>query len=97
MEILVMSFASGLPLEEVYSKFQQRAEKFRKVKGLLQKYYIHDKSTGEVGGVYLFDTRENLVAFRNSDFPRNTRGAYDVPGTPTFRELEVVHTLYDTT
>lgn len=92
-----MLFTSELPIKDVYAKFRERAEKFRKVKGLLQKYYVHDEKNGEVGGIYIFDTKENLEAFRNSDFPKNTRDAYQVLENPSIRELEVVHTLYEGT
>lgn len=95
MEILVVLFTSGLTIEEVYAKFEQRAEKFRRVNGLLQKYYVHAKSTGEVGAIYIFDTKQSLEAFRSSDLPKDTREAYKVLEDPSIRELEVIHTLYD--
>jgi len=44
MELLVFLFKSGLPLEEISATSEKRADKYRKVKGLIQKYYVQDKS-----------------------------------------------------
>ena len=60
MEIYFTLFKSGLPNEEVLKKFEERADKYREVKGLIQKYYVHDESSGEFGGIYVFDSKENL-------------------------------------
>lgn len=57
-------------MREVLELFNKRADKYRKVKGLLQKLYIHDESTGDVGGVYVFDSKESLEAYRNSDLAK---------------------------
>ena len=60
VEIFLTLFKSGLLQEEVLKKFDERAYKYRQVKGLLQKYYIHNESSDEFGGVYVFDSKENL-------------------------------------
>jgi len=71
VEVLVVLYKSGLPLKEVFELFDKRADKYREVKGLLQKLYVHDESTDHVGGIYVFDSKENLEAFRNSDLAKS--------------------------
>jgi len=70
MELLIFLFKSGLPLEEISATSEKRADRYRKVKGLIQKYYVQDKSTGHVGGVFIFDSKQSLQAFRNRSWLR---------------------------
>ena len=67
MELLIFLFKSGLKFNEIVATSEKRADQYRKVKGLLQKYYVQDESTGQVGGVFVFDSKENREAFKNSD------------------------------
>jgi heme-degrading monooxygenase HmoA len=95
MEILLVLFKSGLAEEEVVKKFNERAYKYRQVKGLEQKYYVHDESSGEFGGVYIFDSKENLEAFRNSDLAKSIGDAYKYLEPPTGKVLNVNLVLYE--
>ena len=45
MELLIFLFKSRLPDEEIINIAENRAIKFGKVKGLLQKYYVSDDKT----------------------------------------------------
>jgi len=95
MEVYLTLFKSGLPKEEVLKKFEERADKYRAVKGLIQKYYVHDESSGEFGGVYVFDSKENLEAFRDSDLRKSIGDAYKFLEPPTKRMFEVNLVLYE--
>lgn len=95
MEILLVLFKSGLPINEVQRLFNERAEQYRGVKGLLQKLWVHDKSTGHVGGIYVFDSRENLEAFRSSDLAKSIGDAYKPVEPPTRRVFDVILALYE--
>jgi len=95
MEALVFLYKSGLTKEEVLAKFKQRSDKYRNVKGLLQKLYVQDKSTGKVGGIYFFDSKENLEAFMNSDLEKSIGQTYKFVESPSITKLEVVNMLYE--
>jgi heme-degrading monooxygenase HmoA len=97
MELLLILFRSGLPQEEVVRNFKERANKYREVRGLVQKYYLHDESSGEFGGMYLFDSKENLEAFRNSDLAKSIGTAQRTPEPPTRKVFTVNHVLYEDT
>jgi heme-degrading monooxygenase HmoA len=95
MEILLVLFKSGLPKEEVLKRFEERADKYREVRGLLQKLYVRDESTGHFGGVYIFDSKESLEAFRNSYLAKSIGDAYKFLEPPTRRVLNVTLVLYE--
>jgi len=95
VEVLVFLYKSGLPMEEILKRFKKRSDKYREVKGLLQKLYVRDKSTGHVGGIYVFDSKENLEEFRNSELAKSIGGAYKFLEPPTTRVLEIVKVLFE--
>ena len=93
MELLIFLFKSRLPFEEVVAASERRADRYRKVKGLIQKYYVQDESTGHVGGVFIFDSKESLKAFRDSELAKSTGEAYKFLEPPTTRVLEIAKEL----
>jgi Putative mono-oxygenase ydhR len=95
MDIFLTLFKSGLSKDEVLKKFDERAYKYREVKGLLQKYYIHEELSNEFGGVYVFDSKENLESFRNSDLAKSIGDTYKYLETPTRKVFNVNLVLYE--
>ncbi|MHA1915355.1 MAG: YdhR family protein [Promethearchaeota archaeon] len=93
MEILVFLFRSGLSMEELMKVSKTRGERFKKVKGLIQKYYVSDKESNRIGGVYLFDSKKNLKAFRNSELSKTTPEAYQFLDEPYVKILDVLRPL----
>jgi hypothetical protein len=81
-------------MNEVLELFNKRADKYREVKGLLQKLYIQDESTGHVGGIYIFDSKASLEAFRSSDLAKSISDAYKFVEPPTRRVFTVVLELH---
>ena len=76
MEIMVILFETGLNLEDLARTSNERYPKFKEVKGLVQKYYMSDANSNKVGGVYVFDTKENMDEFLKSDLSKSTSEAY---------------------
>ena len=93
MRLLIFLFKSGLAFEEIAKTSEERAESYRKVPGLVQKYYVLDKSTDQVGGVFVFDSEENLKAFRESELAKSTGEAYKFLERPHTRALEIAEVL----
>ena len=69
------------------------SQQYLQVEGLIQKYYVMDKSTGHVGGVFIFDSKESLRAFRDSELAKSTAAAYKFVEPPTTRALEIAKVL----
>ncbi|MHA2392851.1 MAG: YdhR family protein [Promethearchaeota archaeon] len=93
MEILVFLFRSSLSMDELMRISQERSKKFQKVEGLVQKFYVSHKESNKVGGVYIFDSKESLIAFRESDLSKSTAEAYKFIEPPEIKVLEVMKNL----
>jgi heme-degrading monooxygenase HmoA len=93
MIIQVVAFASGLSIEDAQRVMAERAPQYRALPGLLQKYYVRDPATGELGGISLWDTAESLRVFRASDLARTIASAYRVVGQPRVATFEVLFPL----
>lgn len=84
---------SGLSDEEAMAVLRERAEAFRELPGLVQKIYGRDAETGEICGVYLFESQAALDAFRMSELAGATREAYQVQSGRVER-YDVLFTLH---
>lgn len=91
MEVVFVTFESELGQEALEETLRERAEKFRGVDGLVQKFYLQDEETGRVGGFYLFDSEEARDAFFASDLRDTIGDAYAVRGEP---EVATYHLLF---
>ena len=78
MEIVFITFESELGLELIEARFRARAQKFRDMDGLLQKFYVHDEGSGRVGGIYVFDSEASRDALFESDIHAKLRDGSDV-------------------
>jgi heme-degrading monooxygenase HmoA len=93
MIIRLVKFKSALSDAEVLKLYDHRAPRYRELPGLLQKYYIKDKHTGEHGAVYLWDSMQSMEESQNSELSRSIRGAYKIIGEPRIEVLDLVYTL----
>ncbi|WP_380675854.1 YdhR family protein [Salinigranum sp. GCM10025319] len=76
MEVVFVTYESGLSVEEIESLFRERAANYRDMDGLVQKCYLHDEESGRVGGVYVVDSPEARDALFDSDVHASLRDAY---------------------
>jgi len=91
--VLLVRFKSPLPLDEVVKVANSRADEFRALPGLTQKYYVRDKATGEIGGLYLWDSEEAFDDYRSSELRATIAKAYRVEGAPRLDVLDVLMPL----
>jgi hypothetical protein len=75
--ILFIRITSGLDAEEFERRLLERRPRFRDVPGLLQKVYGRDSATGDVCGIYFFESRKALDAFRETELARTIPAAYE--------------------
>ena len=80
--ILLVKFKSPFSLEEVIKVVDSRIDKFRGLKGLQQKYYLQEPSTQEYAGLYLWESKEDFLAYRDSELRRTIAKAYQTEGEP---------------
>jgi len=64
---LQVRFRSKLTLDQVMKIMDERSPEFRALEGLHQKYYLQDAATGKHAGLYLWESKEALTAYRDSE------------------------------
>jgi hypothetical protein len=75
--ILLVRIKSDLDAEEFDRRLLERRPRFRDVPGLAQKIYGRDDATGDVCGIYFFESDEALAAFRETELARTIPDAYE--------------------
>jgi hypothetical protein len=75
--ILYVRVKSGLDRAELERRVLERRPRFLEVPGLIQKIYGEDESTGEMCGIYFFEDRAALDAFRKSELAKTIASAYE--------------------
>ncbi len=81
--------------DEVMQRFEERSDRYREVPGLLQKkYYVHFPETGQFGGVYVWENREALQAWQDTNLAGTLAETYQVTDGPTTEIAEVMLVLH---
>lgn len=93
--VLLVRFRSRLGFDEVMRIVEERAPEFRALEGLRQKYYLQDAATGDIAGLYLWDSAEAFDAYRQSQLRATIAEAYQAEGEPRVEVYRVVKTLRD--
>lgn len=91
--ILLVKFKSALSLEEVEKVIDSRIDQFRALKGLQQKYYLQDPATQEYAGLYLWQSEESFLAYRDSELRATIAEAYKTEGEPRIEVFRVIKPL----
>ena len=91
--VFIVRFKSKLPFDELKRRYEKRMPEFRALPGLIQKYYLHDPSSGEWCGVYLWDSQASLDSFLGSDLKKSIGAVYQVEGKPRVEVVKVVDVL----
>lgn len=75
--ILFVRIRSELPFDELERRMIARMPRFRDVPGLTQKFYGRDPASGDVCGIYLFDSAQALADFRDTELAQSIPAAYE--------------------
>jgi hypothetical protein len=90
--VLFVRISADLDPEEFERRLVERRPQFLEVPGLLQKIYGRDPASGDVCGIYFFETEEALDAFRDTELARTIPAFYEA--TDVRREIyEVLYPL----
>ena len=95
MIIQTVNLKTDLPEDQLLAIANERVPQFRAVAGLVQKYYVRGQQAGEYQGVYLWESMEALLAFRESDLAKSIPAAYQVTEPPIIEVGEVLFPLRD--
>lgn len=75
--VLFVRVTSNLDSEELERRALERKPRFREVPGLIQKIYGRDPASGDLCGIYFFESKEALAAFRETELARTISAAYE--------------------
>lgn len=93
MIIQIVKLKSNLDEGTLLERAREREPQFRAIPGLLQKYYVKMNAPNTYGGIYIWDSRESLMAFRASELAASIPAAYEVIEAPDIQLLDVMFKL----
>jgi hypothetical protein len=94
--VLSVKFNSTYSSGQLMKIIQEDIEIFRKLPGLLQKYYISEESTGALSGIYVFETKSARESFWTSELANKIPARYGViPSTLRVERYEMSLVLND--
>ena len=90
--ILFVRIKSQLDAKELDRRLIERKPRFFEVPGLVQKIYGRDEATGDVCGIYFFESQAALTTYRETELAQTIPTAYEA--IDVRREVyEVINTL----
>ena len=81
--VQVVKLNSTLKEEDLISKAKARAEEFRALPGLVQKYYVKLSDNGDYSGIYIWDSKASFLEYKSSDLAKTIGQAYEVTAPPS--------------
>jgi hypothetical protein len=88
--VLFVRIKSDLEFEELERRIIERKPSFLEVPGLLQKIFGHDPASGDICGIYFFENKEAMAAYRDTELAKSIPDAYEA----TDVRREVFEVLY---
>ncbi len=82
MIVSLVRFKSRLSDDAVRATFEERADRYRNVPGLVEKIYLRFRASGEFGAVYVWDSEQALMDFRETELARTIPDVYEVEDAP---------------
>ena len=95
MIVQFVQFETALSEDEVLAVAMERLPQFQAIPGLVQKYYLKLQKPNHFGGFYIWRSREDLMAFRESELAKTIPHAYQVVGAPDVDIAEMIVPLRD--
>ena len=91
--VLFVRIKSSLAFEELERRLLERKPGFLEVPGLVQKIFGHDPASGDLCGIYFFESRKALDAYRATELAKSIPDAYEATDVrrEVFEELYRLH------
>lgn len=84
-------FESKLPKEEVLAEANARRPQFEAMPGLVQKYYLELDAPNSYGGIYIWESKEAMAAFRETELFKGIPAAYGIASQP---QVDIIPVLF---
>ena len=88
--IVNFKLPDGIIREEIISKFEQTAQKWRDNQDLIRKNYLIDLDRGIAGGVYLWKEKMHAEIWLGAEFRKMVKDNYGEEPTFQFFETPIV-------
>ena len=75
--VLFVRIRSDVAFDELEPRMLERRPSFLDVPGLVQKIYGRDPASGDMCGIYFFESRAALEAYRDSELAKTIPQAYE--------------------
>jgi hypothetical protein len=89
----IVRYKSRLSHEDVGRRFDERADRYRQMPRLVDKYYVHFPDADGHEGIYIWDSPESLNAWRATNLAESPETTYAVVAPPSVELGEVMHVL----
>ena len=96
MIVQFVQFETSLTEEETTAVARDRLPEYQKTPGLVQKYYLKLGKPNHYGGLMIWESKEAMLAFRDSDLGKTIAASYKVIGAPDIDIHELMFPLRDT-
>lgn len=93
MIVQFVRFTTAMSDDDFLRVVNERSPDFRDVPGLRQKYFVKLEAPDRFGGVYLWESRAAMEAYRASELAASTGEAYKVIGETEVETAEVLAAL----
>jgi heme-degrading monooxygenase HmoA len=93
MYVQFVKLSSTLSDEDVQRVMRERLPQFQAIPGLVQKYYAREQDGGSWAGIYIWDSKQSMQAFLQSELRRTIPEAYAVSEPPRVEFYEVLFPL----
>lgn len=93
MILQIVKLKSSLEEAELLRIAEERKPQFEAIPGLLQKFYAKGNDEGSYAGIYVWDSKESLMAFRNSELAKTIPLAYKTIEAPSVELMDIMFQL----
>ena len=93
MYVQIIKLKSNLPEEELLIRAKERKPQFEATSGLLQKYYVRRNEPGHYAGIYIWESKEAMAAYKNSELAAGIPAAYEISEPPSIEIMDLLFQL----
>ena len=90
-----VKFRSKQDRDALWAVARDREGEYRKVPGLLQKFYVEFNEPNTYGGYLIWDSMASMAAFRETELSQTIAAAYGVDGAPYVEVGTIEIVLHD--
>lgn len=95
MYVQIIKLKSNLSEEELIKRAKERKPRFEATAGLVQKYYVKRNHPGEYAGIYIWESKEAMTAYKVSELAAGIPAAYEISEPPSIEIMEMMFQLRD--